>query len=85
MSSNHFHSRTVDAFALRYGICRATVYNLIARGELNVTKAGRRTIITEKQESDWLSRSERGYASKQRSDPASSSQLDTDYPRDHSF
>ncbi|MEM8489628.1 MAG: helix-turn-helix domain-containing protein [Pseudomonadota bacterium] len=56
------HPRSIAAFAERYGISRATVYNLIARGELNVTKAGRRTVITESQEQEWLARSEKGTA-----------------------
>lgn len=44
------HPRSIAAFAERWGISRATVYNMIARGELETTKLGRRTIITEEQE-----------------------------------
>ena len=53
---------TIAAFADRYGVCSSTVYNLIKRGELNITKVGRRTVITEEQEKAWLKRSERGDA-----------------------
>lgn len=51
---SHPHPRTIAAFAERYGISRATVYNVIARGELGITKIGRRTVITEQQEAVWL-------------------------------
>lgn len=56
------HPRSIEGFARRHGISRATVYNLHHRGMLNFTKIGRRTIITEAQEAAWLTKSERGYA-----------------------
>ena len=56
------HPRSIEGFASRHGISRATVYNLHHRGLLNFTKIGRRTVITEQQEAAWLAKSERGYA-----------------------
>jgi len=53
------HPRSIAALAERWGISRATVYNIIARGELEITKIGRRTIITEEQERAWLKRCQR--------------------------
>lgn len=50
------HPRSLQAFADRYGICLATVYNMISRGELETTKLGNRRIITEDQERDCLER-----------------------------
>lgn len=50
------HPRSIDAFAQRYGICRRTVYNQIAEGKLKTTKIGKRRIITEDQEREFLAR-----------------------------
>ena len=46
---------TIDEFRHRNGgICRGTVYNEIARGNLKTIKVGRRRLITAEQETDWL-------------------------------
>lgn len=53
------HPRSIDGVAHRVGVCRATVYNEITRGNLQVTKIGSRTVITEEQERAWLERCRR--------------------------
>lgn len=50
------HPRSVKGFCERNGICPATFYNLVKRGELEVTKIGARTIVTEVQEEAFLRR-----------------------------
>ena len=55
MSKSH-HPRSLAALAERTGVCLATVYNEINRGNLEVTKIGARTIVTEAQEAEWLER-----------------------------
>ena len=51
-------SLSVDELARRNGICRATIYNEIARGNLKTIKVGRRRLITAEQEADWLCKCE---------------------------
>lgn len=53
------HPRSRAAFCARYGICLATFHNLVNRGELETTKIGSRTIVTEEQEHAWLERNKR--------------------------
>lgn len=48
------HPRSIPGIALKYGVCRATIYNEINRGKLRLTKIGARTIITEHDEKDWV-------------------------------
>lgn len=55
MSKTH-HPRSLAALAERTGVCLATVYNEINRGNLEATKIGARTIVTEEQERAWLER-----------------------------
>lgn len=50
------HPRSVRGVAMRHGICINTVYNEISRGNLEATKIGARTVITEDQERAWLER-----------------------------
>lgn len=50
------HPRSVAGFMARNGISRTTVYAEIKRGNLQVTKVGTRTLITEPQEQAWLGR-----------------------------
>lgn len=50
---------SIDEFALRYGVCRATVYNEIKRGKLGAIKFGARTLITTEQERDYIEKSRR--------------------------
>ena len=50
------HPRSLKSLAARTGVCLATVYNEIKRGNLEVTKIGARTIVTEDQERAWLER-----------------------------
>jgi hypothetical protein len=51
---NNPHPRSVAGVAARHGVCRATIYNEIKYGRLEITKIGSRTIITEEQEHAWL-------------------------------
>ena len=51
MSSSDLIS--LSTFAERYGICKATVHNMIRRGELEALKVGRLTKITKAQEQLW--------------------------------
>lgn len=53
------HPQSIYGVSIRLGVCRATIYNEIARGNLEVTKIGSRTIITEEQERAWLDRGRR--------------------------
>jgi len=50
------HPRSLKSLAERTGVCLATVYNEIKRGNLEVTKVGARTIVTPEQEQQWLDR-----------------------------
>ena len=50
------HRRSVEGVARANGVCRATLYNEHERGNLEFTKIGARTIITEEQERAWLDR-----------------------------
>ena len=52
----HLHPRSRAGFCARYGICLATFHNLVNRGELEATKVGSRTIVTDEQERGWLER-----------------------------
>ncbi len=54
------HPRSVKGFCERNGICAATFYNLVKRGEIEITKIGARTIITPDQEQDFLKRCSAG-------------------------
>lgn len=62
MNTKQPHPRSIAGVALRNGVCVATVYNEISRGKLEFTKIGARTLITEKQEADWLERGRRSTA-----------------------
>jgi len=53
------HRRSIPGVANANGVCRATLYNEINRGNLEVTKIGARTIVTEDQERAWLERNKR--------------------------
>lgn len=57
--SKDYHPQSIPGVAKRIGVCRATIYNEIARGNLEVTKIGSRTIITPEQERAWLERCRR--------------------------
>jgi hypothetical protein len=48
------HPRSVRGFCARHDICPATFYNEVKRGNLEYTKIGARTIVTEKQEDAYL-------------------------------
>lgn len=48
------HSRGIRDFACAHGLSVPTVYRMIERGELVALKAGRRSIITNQHEADWL-------------------------------
>ena len=49
------HPRSVDAFCERQGICRASFYNLVKRGEApNVIRIGVAVRITEESETEWM-------------------------------
>jgi predicted DNA-binding transcriptional regulator AlpA len=51
------HPRSVDAFCARNGICKASFYNLVKRGQApEVLKIGARTTITEEAEAEWKRR-----------------------------
>lgn len=51
------HPRSVPGFCERHGICRATFYNMLKRGNApRVMKIGSRSIIAEDAERDWLNR-----------------------------
>ena len=51
------HPRSVEAFCRRNGICKASFYNLVKRGNApSVLKIGARTTITEEAEADWKRR-----------------------------
>lgn len=50
------HARSIEGFAQRLGVCRRTVYNQINAGMLETTKIGKRRIITEQQEQNYLER-----------------------------
>ncbi len=47
-------SSSIAELAERYGISQRTVYSHIARGGLQVTKIGRRSIVTPENERAWL-------------------------------
>ena len=51
-------SLSVEEVSLRNGVCRATIYNEIARGKLKTLKVGRRRLITVEQEAQWLRKCE---------------------------
>lgn len=55
-SSTANHPRSLKSVADRNGVCIATVYNEIKRGNLEVTKIGARTTVTPEQEQAWLDR-----------------------------
>ncbi len=57
MADKQPHPRSVQGFMKRWGLSRTTVYAEINRGNLEVTKVGARTLITEEQEHTWLERS----------------------------
>jgi len=59
MSKKEIHPRSIRGVAKAVGVCPATMYNEIARGNLEVTKIGSRTVITEEQERAWLNRCRR--------------------------
>jgi excisionase family DNA binding protein len=46
----------IDDFAQCFGISRRTVWELIARGEIEALKIGRRTLITAESAEAWRSR-----------------------------
>jgi hypothetical protein len=48
------HPQSIDGVAQRNGVCRATIYNEIQRGNLKRTKIGSRSIIQPKHEAEWL-------------------------------
>ena len=48
------HDRSIDGFMNRYGLARQTVYNEINSGRLKTKKVGRRRIIPEQYEQEWL-------------------------------
>jgi len=45
---------SVDAFMVKYGLSRQSVYNEINSGDLETIKVGRRRIIPEAAEQNWL-------------------------------
>lgn len=45
---------TVDAFMVKYGLSRQTVYNELNSGRLESIKVGARRIIPEQAELNWL-------------------------------
>ena len=45
---------SIEEFAKRNGVCKATVYNFVHRGILPVTKLGRRSWISRKSEEEFL-------------------------------
>jgi excisionase family DNA binding protein len=51
-------AKDVDEFGATYGLGRNSVYNEIASGALQSIKVGRRRLITESQEDQWLRRKE---------------------------
>jgi predicted site-specific integrase-resolvase len=50
------HPRSVKGVCARNGIGRTTFYDEVNSGRLEITKIGNRTIVTEKQEAEWLGR-----------------------------
>lgn len=51
------HPRSVDGFCKRWGICRATFYNLKKQNKAPaILRVGSRSIITPDAEADWASR-----------------------------
>ncbi len=52
------NSLSINELAARNGVCRATIYNEIARGKLKTLKVGRRRLITVEQEAQWLRKCE---------------------------
>ena len=51
------HPRSIDAFCARNGICRASFYNLVKRGEApDVLRIGARVTVTEEAEAAWKRR-----------------------------
>jgi len=48
------HDRSIDGFCHRYGLAKQTVYNEINSGKLKTIKVGRRRIIPEVAEQNWL-------------------------------
>jgi transcriptional antiterminator len=47
---------SIKDFAQRLGVCRRTIYNQINAGLLDTTKIGKRRVITERQELEYLDR-----------------------------
>lgn len=45
---------SIQEFAFQTTLCRAQIYNEIAKGRLHVKKAGRRTIIPAQEAQRWL-------------------------------
>lgn len=48
------HPRSIDGFCDRHGIAKQTCYNEINSGKLKTIKVGRRRIIPEVAEQQWL-------------------------------
>jgi hypothetical protein len=46
-------AESIESFAVRHGICRATVYNEIAAGKLVARKVRTKTVITSEDGRAW--------------------------------
>ena len=51
-------SKSVETLAEDHDLCKGTIYNEIARGNLRTIKVGRRRLITADQEAQWLRKCE---------------------------
>jgi predicted DNA-binding transcriptional regulator AlpA len=51
------HPRSIDGFCARWGICRASFYNLRKQNKAPaILRVGSRSIITPEAEAEWASR-----------------------------
>ncbi len=51
-------SKSIHKFGKDHDLGRSTIYRLISTGQLTAKKVGKRTIITDDDEADWLRRLE---------------------------